>query len=282
MVHSLAAKHRNIRLIEFSRNFGKEAAVSAGLHEAHGSAAIVLDADLQHPPDLMRSFIEKWRSGADVVVGIKHYSKHEGLIKRTSSNVFYKILGTIAHTPITPHASDYRLIDKQVLDAFRAFSERNRMTRGLIDWLGFKREYVEFEAPPRRHGERGYSWRKLINLAVNNFTAFSLLPLKLAGYIGIAILVFAGLVGTTVFIDQFLLGDPLSLHLTGTALLALMLLFLVGIVLACLGLMALYIAHIHAEVINRPLYVIRRESNSENNQPETDRTEHLAREVVEV
>ncbi|HSW80174.1 MAG TPA: glycosyltransferase family 2 protein [Candidatus Saccharimonadales bacterium] len=258
VVQSLANRHKKVRLIEFSRNFGKEAAVSAGLHEAHGDAAIVLDADLQHPPSLIGDFIQKWQDGADVVVGIKRYSKHEGQFKKFSSNMFYKIMGMISHTPITPHASDYRLIDKQVLDAFRAFSERNRMTRGLIDWLGFRREYVNFQAPPRKYGERRYGWRALTQLAVRSFTTFSLVPLKLAGYLGIVILIVAGSLSAVAIVDQLFMNDPLGLGITGTAVLGLLLLFLIGIVLACLGLMSLYIAHIHDEVTNRPLYVIRR------------------------
>ncbi len=258
VVQSLAHKHKKVRLIEFSRNFGKEAAVSAGLHEAHGDAAIVLDADMQHPPRLIRDFIKKWQAGADVVVGIKQYGKHEGIVKKFSSKMFYRIMGAIARSPITPHASDYRLIDKQVLDAFRAFSERNRMTRGLIDWLGFRREYVKFKVPPRNYGERRYSWPKLVELAVHNFTAFSLFPLKIAGYLGTIILIVAGVLGFTVFIDQIVLNDPMGLHTSGSFMVGLLLTFLIGIVLACLGLIALYIAHINDEVTNRPLYVVRR------------------------
>lgn len=258
VVQSLASRYKKVRLIEFSRNFGKEAAVSAGLHEAHGDAAIVLDADLQHPPRLIRDFIDKWQSGADVVVGIKHYGSSESNVKKLSSNAFYKIMGMISNTPITPHASDYRLIDKQVLDAFRAFSERNRMTRGLIDWLGFHRAYVNFKVPPRKYGERRYSWRKLVQLAVHNFTAFSLFPLKLAGYLGVIILIVTGVIGAWVFTDQILMNDPMHLHTSGAFMVGLLLTFLIGIVLGCLGMIALYIAHIHDEVTNRPLYVVRR------------------------
>lgn len=272
-----AAKNRkNIRFIELSRNFGKEAAVSAGLHAAKGDAAIILDADLQHPPELLKEFIQKWEDGADVVIGIKHYGKHEGQLKKISSNIFYKMLGSISNTPITPHACDYRLIDRRVINAFNEFSERNRMTRGLIDWLGFKRDYVNFVAPPRFQGKRKYSWRKLVVLAMDNFTSYSLIPLKLAGYIGSIILVVSGIVGIFVFFEQILLNDPLHLHVTGTAMLALMLLFLVGIVLACLGLIALYIAHIHDEVVNRPLYVIRNQIDSQFDEEEISELEGVS------
>lgn len=257
LLKKLAQKRRGVRFIQLSRNFGKEAAVSAGLHAARGDAAIILDADLQHPPNLMGKFIRKWEQGAEVVVGVKRYGKDEGWFKRFSSSMFYHMLGAISHTKITPHASDYRLIDRRVMEAFRYFSERNRMTRGLIDWLGFSRDYVNFEAPPRLAGERRYSYHKLVNLAVNNFTSYSLVPLKLGGYIGAFILIAAGAAGLAVYINQILLNDPLHMRITGTAMLGLMIVFLVGVMLACLGLIALYIAHIHDEVTNRPLYVIR-------------------------
>jgi dolichol-phosphate mannosyltransferase len=259
LLQKVSRKDRRVRLIEFARNFGKEAAVSAGLHTAHGSAAVILDADLQHPPSLINKFIATWKQGADIVVGVKRYSRYEGRFKRFTSDMFYRILGAVAHTRITPHASDYRLVDKKVIDAFCKLTERNRITRGLIDWLGFRREYVHFEAPPRAAGVASYGYRKLFTLAMNSFTAYSLLPLKLAGYFGAFILATAAPLGTFLLIETYLLNDPLNWNITGTALLAVFILILVGLMLACLGLVALYIAHIHAEVTNRPLYVIREE-----------------------
>jgi len=259
ILQRVSRRDRRVRLIEFARNFGKEAAVSAGLHTAHGNAAVILDADLQHPPSLINKFIAAWRQGADVVVGVKRYSRYESKVKRATSDLFYRILATVAHTRITPHASDYRLIDRKVIVAFRKLTERNRITRGLIDWLGFKRQYVHFEAPPRKAGTASYGYRKLFALAMNSLTAYSLLPLKLAGYLGAFILVTAAPLGGFLLVETYLLQDPWHWNITGTALLAVLILILVGVVLACMGLVALYIAHIHAEVTNRPLYVIRKE-----------------------
>ncbi|MGH7196873.1 MAG: glycosyltransferase family 2 protein [Candidatus Saccharimonadales bacterium] len=253
----------SVRLVEFARNFGKEAAVSAGLHAARGDAAIILDADLQHPPDLIPVFIKKWEEGAEVVVGVKRYSKEEGLLKKASSSMYYRVLGLIASTEITPHATDYRLLDRVAIDEFNRFTERNRMTRGLIDWLGFNRQYVYFEAPPRVNGEAGYSPRKLIQLAMNSFTAYSLLPLKFAGYLGVLILFLSIALGVFVYVEEYMMGDPYNLNITGTAMLAIILLFLIGVVLICLGMVALYIARIHEEVINRPLYVAKRPSEEQ-------------------
>lgn len=257
-VEHLARKDHRIRLVEFARNFGKEAAISAGLHAAKGDAAIMLDADLQHPPSMICKFIAEWQKGADVVVGVRTYSKKEGWFKRWSSDRFYQIMQKIAHTKITPHASDFRLVDRKVMDVFSQLTERNRITRGLIDWLGFHRAYVPFEAGTRFAGERSYTFRQLCRLAMNSFTAYSLLPLKLAGYLGVVILTLATPAALIMYIERYLLNDPLGWELRGTAMLAILLVIMVGIVLACLGLISLYIASIHAEVTNRPLYVVRR------------------------
>jgi dolichol-phosphate mannosyltransferase len=267
ILQKVSRRDRRVRLIEFARNFGKEAAVSAGLHATHGSATVILDADLQHPPSLINKFIASWRQGSDVVVGVKRYSRDEGRFKRFSSDMFYRILGKISHTKITPHASDYRLLDRKVVRAFCKMTERNRITRGLIDWLGFRRTYVHFEAPPRVAGTATYGYRKLFQLAMNSFTAYSLLPLQLAGYLGAFILLVATPIGAFLMLETYAMGDPLNWQITGTAMLAIMIVILVGLVLACLGLVALYIAHIHAEVTNRPLYVVRQEVTADNATP---------------
>jgi dolichol-phosphate mannosyltransferase len=258
LLHGLSLKDPRVKVLEFSRNFGKEAAASAGLHAANGDAVIIMDADLQHPPALIKKFIKKWEAGADVVVGVRKYSKKESKLKRFTSDLYYKIINRIAQTPITPHATDYRLMDSSVVAAFSELTERNRMTRGIVEWLGFKKEYISFVAPPRRHGTASYTYSKLVGLALNSVTSYSMMPLKLAGYLGLIILLVSGPIGIFVFIETYLLHDPYKLHITGTAALGIMLLFLIGIVLACLGLIALYIAQIHIEVTNRPLYVLRR------------------------
>lgn len=257
----LAKEHDNVNLLQFARNFGKEAAVSAGLHAAKGDAAIIIDADMQMPPSLIGEFVKKWEDGAEVVVGV-FASRNMQFARRVGAKLFYRIMQSIAHTKITPHATDYRLLDRQVIDVFNDLPERNRITRGLIDWLGFDRDYVYFKQAPRLHGTPNYSFAKLVSLAVNSFTAYSLLPLRLAGYLGICILILSSVGGIFLWIEKFVLNDPFHWGVSGTAFLAVMLLFLVGVVLACLGLISLYIAHIHAEVIDRPLYIVRRKPKS--------------------
>lgn len=257
-LEALAQTDKRIKIIEFARNFGKEAAVSAGLHAAKGDAAIILDADLQHPPRLIPKFIAKWEKGADVVVGIKKYSQRISFFKRMSSWAFYKMMTPAGSDAVIPNATDFRLISKRVVETFSEMTEHNRMTRALLDWLGFKHDYVNFEVPPRANGTATYSIKQLFNLAVNCFTSHSLLPLQFAGYLGLAILLCSGALGVFMYIQTYVVGDPYNLHFTGTAMLATLIVFLVGLVLVCLGLVAMYIARIHTEVTNRPLYVVRR------------------------
>ena len=263
-LRSVTRRDKNAKIVELARNFGKEIAVTAGLHTAKGDAAIIMDADLQHPPELLPEFLEEWKRGADIVVGVKQYGSSESWFKKFSSSTFYKLLSRVSSTKITPHASDFRLINRKVIDTFKTFTERNRITRGLIDWTGFDRRYVYFEAPPRLHGEATYSYRKLFGLAMNSFTAHSMMPLKLASWLGWIILIISALLGIFTVTEKFILGDPMKLEITGTALLAIMLLFLVGVVLICLGFVAMYIARIHDEVINRPLYIVKRERNGDD------------------
>lgn len=257
ILEALAQSDKRVRVIEFARNFGKEAAISAGLHMACGEAVIMMDADMQHPPSLIPQLVKKWQAGADLVVGVRQYGRDEPLLKRFFSWLFYKIMGLFDTHAVVPHATDFRLIGRPVIAAFKRLTERNRMTRALLDWLGFRRDFVYFEAPPRAHGEVRYGFRKLVSLAINSFTSHSLFPLKLAGYLGLIILFSAGLLGAFMYAEMFVFGDPYHLNFTGTAMLATLIVFLVGLVLVCLGLVAMYIARIHAEVANRPLYVVR-------------------------
>ena len=145
-LRQVAKRDKRAKVIELARNFGKEIAVTAGLHKAKGDAAIIMDADLQHPPELLPQFVKEWEKGADVVVGVKRYSKDESWFKKVSSSGFYTLLGKVTSATITPHASDFRLINRKVIDTFKTFTERNRITRGLIDWAGFDRRYIYFEA----------------------------------------------------------------------------------------------------------------------------------------
>ncbi len=257
-VERLRGKLFQKQLVCLSRNFGKEAAVAAGLARARGEAVIVMDADLQHPTSKIPEFIKQWEQGAQVVVGVRLSHGKDSLLKSFLAELFYKIMNKISDTHVIPHSTDFRLIDREVADAFNQLPERNRMTRSLVDWLGFDRAVVEFSAEKRIHGAAGYGYRKLTHLAINAFISHSFVPLRFAGYLGGCITLGAGLLGTFLFVQSVLLHDPLRLKVTGTAMLAVMTIFLVGIVLSCLGLFAYYIAAIYDEAMARPLYIVRK------------------------
>jgi len=248
-----------VKIIDFSRNFGKEIATTAGINNCHGDACMMIDADLQHPVELIPEFLKKWEEGAEVVVGVRKKNKGEGWVKKFGSYFFYKIINRISDMEIVSQATDFRLLDKEVINEFNKMTERNRMTRALIDWMGFKRQYISFEANERLHGEASYSFWKLLRLAFNSVISFSLFPLRIAGYLGIFITLISGLLGLFIFITKYVMG---SMEFSGPAILAVVTLFLIGIVLICLGLIALYIANIHGEVSNRPLYIIRKSTSN--------------------
>ncbi len=256
IIENLASSNPRIKYIEFSRNFGKEVALTAGLNNCSGNAAITIDADLQHPVKLIPDFISKWENGAKVVVGVRKKNKSDTLSKRIGSWSFYKIMSRIADTKIIPNSTDYRLLDRQVINEFNRCTERQRMARGLIDWLGFRQTYIYFDAGNRQDGKPGYSFTKLIKLALSSFVSLSLVPLKLAGYLGIFIILCSAVFGIYMIITDYLLNIQ---DFSGPAILATINLFLIGIVLSCLGLIALYIANIQIEALNRPMYIINKE-----------------------
>jgi len=261
ILHTISQKDATVKYLEFSRNFGKEAATSAGLYYAKGNATIMIDADLQHPIELIPDFIKKWEQGAEIVIGIRNKNKGERMIEKIGSHFFYKIMNAIGETKVISKATDFRLIDKKVIEEFNKFTERQRLTRGILDWIGFTKDYVYFDANMRNTGKANYSISKKFKLATSSFIANSLIPLKLAGYLGLIITFFSSILGIFIFIEQYILADPWNMNFSGTAILAVLTLFLVGIILMCLGIIALYIANIQTEVMNRPLYVVKTKKN---------------------
>lgn len=252
------AENKNVEFLDFSRNFGKESATSAGINNSlEADAIMMIDADLQHPICKIKEFIEKWEAGAEVVVGIRNKNEKAGIVKTFGSKTFYKIMNSIGETEITPNATDFRLIDKKVAQEFAKLTEHNRITRGLIDWMGFKRDYVGFVANGRFAGEASYSFAKLLKLALTSFVSHSLLPLKFAGYLGILTVLSSGFLGFFIILEKYIFHDPFNFKISAITQLAVLIVFLIGIILCCLGLMALYIAHISADTQKRPLYIIR-------------------------
>jgi len=204
IIDEIKSKDDRVKLVEFSRNFGKEIATTAGIHECRGDACIMMDADLQHPPEILPEFIHRWeKEGIEVLIGVRRASKSDSFVKRWGSKIFYRIMRLISEVPIVPQATDYRLLDRQVIDVFNELPERNRITRGLIDWLGFKRRLLYFDAEERESGEASYSMIKLIKLAITSIISLSLFPLRLAGYIGLFITLVSGLLGVFMFVDRY-------------------------------------------------------------------------------
>lgn len=255
-MEKIAKQDKSVRIVSLSRNFGKESATSAGMQYAQGESILMIDADGQHPPELIPEFVKKWQAGAQIVTGIRKNDEHEGFIKHYGSKLFYKLFNIIATKPAIPGTTDFRLIDRVVQQEFLRFTEHGRMTRGLLDWVGFKEDVIYFKVRPRMAGEATYSVKKLFTSAFNSFISHSLVPLYFSGYAGLLITPIAFLVGLFIIVEQLIMGDPMGLNVTGTAMLGVALLFFVGILLISQGLIALYISHIHTETKNRPLFII--------------------------
>jgi len=256
----LAEKHNFIKIVSLSRNFGKEIATTAGIHYAKGTVIILIDGDGQHPPEIIPQFVDKWKNGAAIVVGLRSKNQKEGFVKKFGSKIFYVLFNKFTGSHLVPGSTDFRLIDRSVQSEFMRLTERNRITRGLIDWLGFEREYVEFTANPRMGGEASYSIPKLFKLALNSFVSLSLTPLYFSLYLGLVILPTSFLLGCFSVIEM-LIGDPLNLNIKGSAYLIILVIFLMGILLVSQGIIAIYLSHIHTETQNRPLFVIDKKSS---------------------
>lgn len=256
IIQDLAEKEPPIKVLSFSRNFGKEVALAAGIHNATGDAVFTIDADGQQPPKLIPEFIKKWQNGAEIVIGVRgKYEKH-GLVAKIGSKLFYKMLGAMGVKDTVPGSTDFRLMDRVVVDEYNKLTEHGRITRGLIDWMGFRKEYIDYIYGNRLAGKPSYDFKKLFGLAIDSFVSLSVTPLLIFGWIGSIITLLSLILGIFVIIEQFFLGDPLGLKWTGTTCLSIFITFLVGLVLISQAITALYISHIHAETQARPLYII--------------------------
>ena len=263
IAQAMAEKDAHIKVVAFSRNFGKEVALTAGIREAVGDAILTIDADGQQPPKLIPEFIEKWEQGGEIVIGVRgKYEKH-GFIAKLGSKLFYKMLKGMGVKDTVPGSTDFRVIDRAVADEYNKLTEHGRITRGLMDWMGFKKVYIDYIYGNRLAGKPSYNFGKLFNLAIDSFISLSTTPLMVFGWIGVFITFASLILGIFVGIEEFILGDPIGLKWTGTTCVSIFITFLVGLVLISQAITALYISHIHAEAQGRPLYIIDRK-NSRN------------------
>ena len=251
-----AKTNKDIKVVSLVRNFGKEMALSAGLAYAEGDAVLTIDSDGQQPPERIKDFIKAWEKGAEIVVGVRdRYTKH-GLIPKLGSKLFYWLLKLMGNKTTVPGSTDFRLMDRVVVDEFNTLTEHNRITRGLVDWMGYEKVDIYYTYGARMTGRPSYNFKKLWNLAIDSFVSMSTTPLVIFGYIGIFITIGSFILGVFCIINQYILGDPLGLYWNGAVQMAIFITFLVGLVLISQSITALYISHIHAETQNRPLFIV--------------------------
>jgi dolichol-phosphate mannosyltransferase len=252
VLQSLARGNPGYRYIGLSRNFGHQVAITAGMDAAAGEAIVVMDADLQDPPEIVGEMIEKWKEGYEVVYARRLSRVGESRFKRATAHLFYRLLGRMSSVAIPADVGDFRLIDRKVLDALRSMPEQDRFVRGMIAWLGFRQAEVPFHRLPRPAGQTKYPLLKMIRLAVNGALSFSDAPLRLAIWFGLAVSACALLYG--LYVTSLWLTDE---HLVaGWSSTIVVVSFLCGINMLMTGIMGLYIGRIHAEVKRRPLYVV--------------------------
>ena len=253
-----------IKIINFSRNFGKEIALTAGLDYAQGKAVIPIDADLQDPPELIGELVAKWREGFDVVYATRRSRSGENWLKQCSATGFYQTIGKISRVDIPANTGDFRLIDRQVVEAIKRMPERTRFMKGLFSWVGFKQTSILFDRKPRYQGKTKWNYWKLWNFALDGIFSFTLIPLKIWSYLGVVISFISLVYASFLVIRTLILG----IDVPGYASLMVAVLFLGGVQLISLGVMGEYLGRVYEEVKARPLYLIRDvygfTNNSEN------------------
>lgn len=248
-----------VRVLDFSRNFGHQIAITAGMDHARGQAIVVIDADLQDPPELILSMIAKWKEGYDVVYAKRVSRKGETWFKKASASLFYRILHRLSDVDIPIDTGDFRLIDRQVADQLKEIREKNRFVRGLVSWVGFRQTAVEYERDERHYGETKYPLKKMIKLSVDGMTSFSIKPLKITSYLG----VLSSIAGFLYMLYVLYLRVFTDNTVTGWASAIIIQLFFSGITLIMLGIIGAYVGRIHDESKNRPIYIIREKRKRE-------------------
>jgi glycosyltransferase involved in cell wall biosynthesis len=258
-----SANDPRLRGLKFSRNFGKEIAIAAGLDHARGEAVILIDADLQHPPEVIADFVREWENGYDVVYGVRQDRETDSTLRKNLTHLFYKLFRTFGEIPLPEGAGDFRLMDRKVVKALRQLGERARFSKGLYAWVGFEAKGVPFVVAERAAGESKFSFRKLFRFAFDGITSFSTLPLQLWTHAGILISVPA--LATAIF---FLVRTIASgTDVPGYASLIVSVMFFSGVQLISLGVIGGYVGRIFAEVKRRPLYIVAEESGPDSEPP---------------
>jgi len=251
-------RDRRIRAVSLSRNFGKEAALTAGIDRARGDVVLLMDADLQHSPALIVEMIAAWRAGADMVYTVRSTRGDESFLKKLGTQIFYRIVNAGAAVEIPANAGDFRLLDRAVVDALKSLPERNRFMKGLYAWVGFRSVAVDYVPDERHAGESSFSMRRLSRLAVTGVTAFTNAPLRLWSALGALIAVGAILGGIWFIIEHYTFGADVP----GWATLAVSTMFFSGVQLLSIGILGEYVGRIFDEVKQRPVYLVRHDTGA--------------------
>lgn len=262
----IAALHRadaRVKMLSMSRNFGHQAALTAGMDHATGDAVIAMDADLQHPPDVIRELVLRWKEGYEVVYTVRQTTEAAGLLKRASAKFFYRLFRALSDIDLPANSADFRLLDRRVVEAFRQIRERTRFLRGLVGWAGFRSIPVPYQANARLSGQTKYSLTRMIRLAIDGLVSFSTTPLYVAIYVGglLALLGVAYLLYA--LYARFVTGNVVP----GWTSLIILVTFVGGIQLVLMGIIGIYIGKIYEETKQRPLYLIRETLGFEGSRP---------------
>lgn len=249
-----AAKDARVKIVSFSRNFGKEAAMSSALDYASGDAVIPIDADLQEPPELINDMIRSWLSGYDVVYAKRASRATDSMVKRRTAGLFYQIFNALSDTPIPENVGDYRLMSRRVVEVVRNLPEKDRFMKGLFSWPGFKSTTIEFDRQTRARGLSKFNYWKLWNFAISGITSFSTMPIRAGTYLGLVISLVSFIYAVFIIVKTLVLG----VDVPGYSSLIVIILFLGGVQLVVIGLLGEYIGRIYKEVKGRPIYVVDR------------------------
>ena len=254
LAHLLAqrAQDPRVKVIDLSRNFGKDVALSAGLDAACGDLVVPIDVDLQDPPELILDFIREWEGGADIVVGVRTARDADSWLKRTTAGGFYRLFNLLADVPLIHNAGDFRLLDRRVVDVLRQLPERRRFMKGLFTWVGFRQAEVRYVRPPRAAGVSSWRYWRLWNFALDGITAFTTAPIRVWTYVGLAA-AFGALGYAAVIVTRTLLFGR---DVPGYPSLMVAMLLAFGFQMIAIGILGEYVARIHEEVKSRPLYVV--------------------------
>ncbi|CAN5604108.1 glycosyltransferase family 2 protein [soil metagenome] len=252
LIKNLAEKHSAVRYIDFARNFGHQVAVTAGLDHCSGKVAVIIDADLQDPPELIPDLYKKWEEGFEVVYAKRRSREGETKLKKLTAKMFYRILKKITSINIPVDTGDFRLIDRKIIEVLKKMPEQQKFLRGQISWIGFRQTYIEYDRDSRHAGKTGYTFKKMIRLALDGITSFSNLPLKFATFAGFMVSGIAFIMILYALYSRFISKD----YVPGWTSLMLAVLFIGGVQLICIGIIGEYISRLSSNIRNRPLYIM--------------------------